>query len=184
MKGTREKILLEAKHQFNKKGYNSVSIKDIADALGISKGNLTYYFKKKEDIVEAILEMPTDQTPPSAPRTYEELTAFFEDMQSVVENNAFYFLHHAQLSQLSDYIRRKQSEVYTINCKKLLSCFEKLKDQGIFREEAFEGEYKCIIDSLLISCIYWLPFCEIKGISPSENSYKAHAENTIKPIKK
>lgn len=184
MKGTREKILIESKKQFNKKGYNEVSIKDIAEALSISKGNLTYHFKKKEDIVEALLEMPADHTPPSAPETYEELMAFFEDMQDVVENNAFYFLHHAQLSQLSINIRAKQSQVYASNREKLLSCFEKLKNQGVFKDEAYEGEYENIIDSLLISCIYWLPFCSIKGITPSENSYKAHAENTIKPLLK
>ena len=48
MKGnTRQEILSAAKKLFNERGYNAVSVQDIAGALGISKGNLTYYFKKK-----------------------------------------------------------------------------------------------------------------------------------------
>lgn len=53
---TRQDILNTAQALFREKGYNAVSVGEIAAALGISKGNLTYYFKRKEAIVEALLE--------------------------------------------------------------------------------------------------------------------------------
>ena len=40
-KDTKQKILDTARELFNERGYNAVSLKDIADALNISKGNLT-----------------------------------------------------------------------------------------------------------------------------------------------
>ena len=46
-KNTRQLILDTAKRLFNERGYNGVSLKDIADELNISKGNLTYHFRKK-----------------------------------------------------------------------------------------------------------------------------------------
>lgn len=42
----RDKILETAIELFNKKGYAYVTLRDISDALNISPGNLTYYFKK------------------------------------------------------------------------------------------------------------------------------------------
>lgn len=49
-KNTRRQILDTAKRLFNERGYNDVSLKDIADEVGISKGNLTYHFSKKKTL--------------------------------------------------------------------------------------------------------------------------------------
>ena len=46
MKDTRRDILNAARRLFNQRGYNGVSLQDIASAVGISKGNLTYHFQK------------------------------------------------------------------------------------------------------------------------------------------
>lgn len=54
---TRRAILDMAKTLFSQQGYNAVSIGEIAGALGISKGNVTYHFKRKEDIMEALLAL-------------------------------------------------------------------------------------------------------------------------------
>lgn len=49
-------ILDKALHLFNEKGYFNVGIREIARELEISPGNLTYYFKKKEAILAALLK--------------------------------------------------------------------------------------------------------------------------------
>jgi len=48
---TKDKILEEARQQFNAIGSERVSIRNIAQALEISAGNLTYYFKNTDAIV-------------------------------------------------------------------------------------------------------------------------------------
>lgn len=98
---TRRAILDMAKTLFSQQGYNAVSIGEIAGALGISKGNVTYHFKRKEDIMEALLAEAKPTFFQEPPRTMEELDAFLEDMEQARENYAFYFQHHAQLGQLS-----------------------------------------------------------------------------------
>ncbi|MBO4383018.1 MAG: TetR/AcrR family transcriptional regulator [Clostridia bacterium] len=50
-KNLREKIFLESVRLWNEKGYENVSMRDIAAACDIGTGNLTYYFPKKEDIL-------------------------------------------------------------------------------------------------------------------------------------
>ena len=64
---TRQAILNTAQALFREKGYNAVSVGEIAAALGISKGNLTYYFKRKEEIVEALLEGTASTFPTEPP---------------------------------------------------------------------------------------------------------------------
>jgi AcrR family transcriptional regulator len=49
-------ILEAAAHVFHRKGYESTSIQDIADAVGILKGSLYYYIDSKEDLLYAILQ--------------------------------------------------------------------------------------------------------------------------------
>ena len=48
---TRQKILQLALSLFNQKGYSNVGVREIARALDISPGNLSYHFSKKEDIL-------------------------------------------------------------------------------------------------------------------------------------
>jgi AcrR family transcriptional regulator len=51
----KDKILNKALELFNTFGYESVTMRDIAGALKISPGNLTYHFKKKDDLIYAIV---------------------------------------------------------------------------------------------------------------------------------
>lgn len=52
----RNEILDVANELFNEKGYDNTSIVDILEKVGIAKGTLYYYFKSKEDIMNAIVE--------------------------------------------------------------------------------------------------------------------------------
>jgi len=52
----KEKILLKAVEMFNEQGLSSTSPNNIAAALNISSGNLTYHYKTKAILIEAIYE--------------------------------------------------------------------------------------------------------------------------------
>src|SRR5512143_4082677 len=50
-------ILQKAVELFNEKGTAGVSMNALAEALGISAGNLQYHYRSKEDVIRAILEV-------------------------------------------------------------------------------------------------------------------------------
>lgn len=54
--GTKDKILEKSVELFNSQGVNSVGVREIARALEISPGNMSYHFPKKEDIILALME--------------------------------------------------------------------------------------------------------------------------------
>jgi AcrR family transcriptional regulator len=51
----RERILTEATRLFVAHGYNGISMREIAEAVGVSKAGVYYHFKDKQDLFLAIL---------------------------------------------------------------------------------------------------------------------------------
>lgn len=53
---TKDKIKSKAVEIFNESGYGSVSLFELANELGISRGNITYHYKDKETLLTAIVD--------------------------------------------------------------------------------------------------------------------------------
>ena len=56
MADTKEKILMTALHLFARDGYEAVSVRNIAEELGMTKGALYRHYKNKKDIFDSIVE--------------------------------------------------------------------------------------------------------------------------------
>ena len=54
--GNRQRIIEAADGLFYRRGYNQTSFQDISEATGIPRGNFYYYFKTKEDILNAVVD--------------------------------------------------------------------------------------------------------------------------------
>ena len=53
--GNRQRIIDAADALFYQRGYNQTSFQDISDATGIPRGNFYYYFKTKDEILDAVV---------------------------------------------------------------------------------------------------------------------------------
>lgn len=170
---TRSDILQAARVLFNEHGFNAVSIRDIAAEAGISSGNLTYHFRKKEDIMEALLSenSPLDTAPP---HTLEALDAFFSHQQQIMKEHAYYFRHFIQLSQLSPEIQAKQQQRHQYNVATLLAALEALHGAGLLHPPGYEEEYARVVDALLVASVNWDSFCALKP-EGTATSYRQHA---------
>ena len=58
---TRERILQAAFSVLSRNGYENTSVKDIAEEAGVAQGLVHYYFKSKEQLVLAVLQMTCEQ---------------------------------------------------------------------------------------------------------------------------
>lgn len=172
---TRQKILDSARELFNVHGYNGISLQDIADTVGISKGNLTYHFSKKEEIMEELLSENKPSDLPDKLRTLQDMDALFLHMQQVVGLHSYYFLYHAQLSQLSPKIAEIQNHSYRTIRNLLKEAFCYFYEEGLFRKEYFAGEYDCMIDALHMAIAYWGPFSSLQESIGVDMEYRRHA---------
>ncbi|WP_338353181.1 TetR/AcrR family transcriptional regulator [Thalassolituus oleivorans] len=59
---TRNRIVAEADRLFYEQGFEHTSFAQIAEALGISRGNFYYHFKTKDEILEAVISHRLDST--------------------------------------------------------------------------------------------------------------------------
>lgn len=157
-------IIQVAKNLFNERGYNDVSTQSIADAMGISKGNLNYHFKRKEDIMEAVVEeMHSHYVKPLPPSSLGELNAIFLRAQTVAKENAFYFWHYTQLAQQSERIRDIQNTVIGNTSTLLSAAFTHLNQEGSLQHEEYPGQYEQIIQAMMLTCIYWTPYSRLEN---------------------
>ncbi len=53
---TRSQILIAAEDLFAKRGYSATRLEDIADAVGVRRSSVVYYFAGKREIYEAVLD--------------------------------------------------------------------------------------------------------------------------------
>ncbi len=53
---TREKIVTAADQLFYQRGFEVTSFADVAEVVGISRGNFYYHFKTKDQILDAVIE--------------------------------------------------------------------------------------------------------------------------------
>lgn len=56
----RQHIVATANRLFYQRGYNQTSFTDIADEAGVPRGNFYYYFKTKDEILDAVVDYRLD----------------------------------------------------------------------------------------------------------------------------
>lgn len=58
---TRQRIVEAANRLFYHKGYNQTSFSDVVQAASVPRGNIYYYFKTKDEILEAAIRYRTER---------------------------------------------------------------------------------------------------------------------------
>ncbi|GAA0464586.1 TetR/AcrR family transcriptional regulator [Parasphingorhabdus litoris] len=53
---TREKIVAAADRLYYERGFEATSFTDVAEVVGISRGNFYYHFKTKDEMLDAVIE--------------------------------------------------------------------------------------------------------------------------------
>ena len=62
MPETRDKIVEAADQLIYQKGFEYMSFADVASAVGISRGNVTFHFQTRDQILEAVIDRRMDRT--------------------------------------------------------------------------------------------------------------------------
>ncbi|MDR1137526.1 MAG: TetR/AcrR family transcriptional regulator, partial [Synergistaceae bacterium] len=151
----RSKIIETARELFSGRGYNEVSMRNISDSLGISVGNLTYHFKKKEDLIEAVVSKQHENyRKPETPKTLEGLNSCFCRVLSHQKDNVYYSRHYKQLSQISEKIYHIQKRVLDDFNDILEESFRNLRQAELMVPDIVPEQSEYLAQTILSICAY------------------------------
>ena len=159
MPSTKEMIQQKAQELFAERGYDHVTLRDIADACGISQGNLTYHFPKKEDLVEAMIsdaygqlvdEMRLDRNDSVA-----ALLASFRKMCNRAEQYYFYFREMNALATRFAVVKERQDSFHEIGTDYYYRSFQTMIEAGYLRPEIPDDIYRSLAYMLPVAQMSW-----------------------------
>ncbi len=157
MADTKEKILLTALQLFARDGYEAVSVRNIAEELGITKGALYRHYKNKRDIFDSIVDrmiqidaqrakefqMPTEQydkmSDSYANTSLEDIEKFTIEQLKFWTEDSFALLFRRMLT-LEQYRNAEMAELYS-QCivegpvSYMEDLFRELTKKGVLKEE-------------------------------------------------
>lgn len=96
---TRDRVVAAASQLFATRGFAATSIADVAEASGLLKGNLAYYFRTKQDLLEAVIEA-------RAKALWDELVAPAQPGEDV----------RTSVCRLLDHVRASADELAQYGC--------------------------------------------------------------------
>lgn len=100
-KQTKQKMLNKARALFWRKGYNSTSMRDIANAYSCKPANIYNFFRKKEDILyEVLLEEMEHILNPIRHLETDETTHPLDQLRQVVESHLKITLSYRRSAKL------------------------------------------------------------------------------------
>ncbi len=152
--GTRERILRTALDLFASRGYSATSVADIAAGADLLKGNLSYHFRTKADVLEAVTELRTEELfaqlnrrlrPDMGP--IERIHAFLDGF---CDSAAPLARHGCPVGSLCSELGRAQPELRPYASRILLSLAQWLEQQ--FAQVAPAGEARDRAEHLLALC--------------------------------
>ena len=182
MNQRRREITDTARRLFGQRGYNAVSMRDIADALGISVGNLTYYFRRKEDLIETVvMEDYQNFRRGEPPESLEELERLFAQFLERQRQRSYYFRHHVQLSQLCPRVYQFQVSMLNSLRQTLDVSFRRLEEKGLMSSPFYPGHREDLLQALSTVYLYGAPIAERIGAEAVSEAVERSLWSVIVP---
>lgn len=158
---TNEKIIDKALTLFNEKGVDQVSSLEISQSLNISYGNLTYHYKKKDDIVLALYAQMQQSLNTSINRLvqciFEETfyPKLVNEIFDVIWNYRFIYLNINSLMNQFEFICESEKSYYATRIKILNRAKKYLIQEGYLKPE-INNNYESLIQNLNMILYAWI----------------------------
>ncbi len=179
MNDTKQKILIKSLKLFNDFGISNVSLRTIADELGISVGNLQYHFRKREDIIEAlyfqIVEKIDDISLTKADNLLESFLNISTEILSILYEYHFFLLDFITITRRNQKIKNHYSELSKGREREFIEIVEVLIENGLFREELLKNEYRNLFKRVEIISNFWFSSILIQAKVLSKKSIEGYS---------
>ena len=159
-----QQILLCAKELFGRYGYDKVSMRDIADRVGISVGNLTYYYGRKERIMLAVLDQINEEIacPAEIPATLAEVDAALQRFSRIAAQSNCLFRRYNLNDRLGEEMLRCQKNLVQANRDFWAGTLRALEQSNLLNRELSSGHYSELVTAIQMVFRYWGSYAELE----------------------
>lgn len=159
---TQNRILDTAIALFNEEGTAQVSGNRIAQAAGVSKGNLHYHFKTKEEVVFSIWlrieqEVENWQDDPATP-TVLHMAEITHRQYSLIWRYRFFYRELTTLLDRDDELKYRFRRQRRRRMEDIQAFFEALVENGVAKPPQEEDTFPNLIRIAWMVSDYWLSF--------------------------
>lgn len=184
MAKTRDKILEKARDLFNERGISQVSSRDISRELGISYGNLCYYFASKNDLVLELFSLMQTELDKQVKNLHAEIFRFDFMVQSLrrmlkvlykykfVSLDLPNLVRNENFSEIARHARRQYQ--FRVNIAREIYAF--LQEQGYLKVEKYPGHYDKLSHGVIMLINSWIIDAEIYYEGPEEGKVDEYLE--------
>ncbi len=161
---TRERILDAALALFNAQGTHAVTTRHVASAIGISPGNLYYYFANKEEIVVSLYERIEQQlratlSPLHGPTgSFDEVLAYLERVFGHLWQFRFFYRDLNTLLQEVPGLRDRYRHLFEATQANARRIFASMVEAGWL--EATPNELDMLATNAWILMSHWFMHCQ------------------------
>ena len=166
---TRDFILDTAVALFNEQGTALVTTNRIAEAAGMSPGNLYYHFKNKEDIIRAVLDWMYEEwnavyaVPTDASFDLDVLRAALRQNFELLWRYRFFYRELGALVRRDRQLGRRHKAIQEQRQREQLALFDRLAAAGVFKWPRRRSEVEATLTIAWIVGNYWLAHLESNG---------------------
>ena len=168
MSTTKHRIISTAIVLFNQRGFMNVTMRDLAQELDISLGNLTYHFKRKDELVETIHQclidernalLETVQVAPSITNIHAQLHPLME----LYEKYRFFYLDILEVMRAYPDIARRHREHISNQIRYIRAIIDYSVGTGNMLPESRNGQYDSLAETVCLMLTYWLSQHTVRG---------------------
>jgi AcrR family transcriptional regulator len=164
-RATQFRILQAALELFNEHGSAAVSSNRIAERCGISKGNLQYHFKNKQEIIYAVFQQAIHEMDGGwyrdhlAPTLEHMATMFVRQLQLILKYR-FFYREMGDLLRQDPQLRKRYSDNRERRIRDLEKFMLTLQAAGLMRLPPEPRRLRSIIDVTWIVNENWLNYMD------------------------
>lgn len=171
MKPVKTRILNAALGLFNERGSDEVSIRDVAEKLEMSPGNLCYHYKNTDALIHALYYRLSEISDarfiqqPAGKSSMQSFLEFMRDTYSLMDEYRFIFLDIVRIVRRSPEIHAHYLQLIERRKQQMRAVIALLVTDGFVDESILQEEYAGITDVGVILGDYWLSHAQLTGVN-------------------
>lgn len=164
---TKDKIIQASIKLFNKYGISEVSLRQIAEDIDISHGNLAYHYKNKRHIIDEIytrMEKEMDEAVfPGGDLSLQHVHHLYQRISRFQKRHRFFYMDMLEITRRYPKIIERYRDTISLRSQQYIQLINHLIKKGLVKEEPEPGFYRSLFHSIWVMSTFWLQHKKILG---------------------